>query len=257
MLTLQRGVDFDQVVFGISADSVALLCPQLVARSKPLQDSCTYIKTAATQAYQVWLDKSIRQLGWAHYGRDNEEPVLTAFSEPFDTWAPMDQLLCRETWPPQFEPKNVSYFCSALPVKSYPPFSDRGFPARMAEQVKQSAIEQLKHHIHALWPAVATPTGFDWSCLVDTTGAQGEKRFDSQYWRANVDPSERYVLTVVNSTQHRLQTHGTGFSNLYVTGDWIKTGVNAGCVEAAVMAGMQTSQALCGHPALIVGEKDL
>jgi uncharacterized protein with NAD-binding domain and iron-sulfur cluster len=256
-LTLQRGVDFDDVVFGISADSVALLCPQLVARSKPLQDSCKYIKTAATQAYQVWLNKTIQQLGWTYYGRDNEEPVLTAFSEPFDTWAPMDQLLCRETWPPQFEPKNVSYFCSALPVASYPPFSDHGFPARMAEQVKQSAIEQLKHHIWALWPAIATPQGFDWASLVDTSGAQGEKRFDSQYWRANVDPSERYVLTVVNSTQYRLQTDGTGFNNFYVTGDWIKTGVNAGCVEAAVMAGMQTSRALCGHPALIVGEKDL
>jgi uncharacterized protein with NAD-binding domain and iron-sulfur cluster len=256
-LTLQRGVDFDKVIFGIAADSVPLLCPQLVARSKPLQDSCKYVKTAATQAYQVWLNKSIQQLGWTDYGRDGEEPVLTAFSEPFDTWAPMDQLLCRETWPPQFEPKNVSYFCSALTITDYPPFSDHGFPARMAEQVKQAAINQLKHHIHALWPSVATPENFDWSCLIDTTGAQGEKRFDSQYWRANVDPSERYVLSVVNSTQYRLQTDGTGFSNLYVTGDWIKTGVNAGCVEAAVMAGMQTSRALCGHPEVIAGEKDV
>ncbi|MBC7992897.1 MAG: NAD(P)-binding protein [Rhizobacter sp.] len=256
-VTLQRGVDFDKVIFGISADGVALLCPQLVARSPALQASCSYVKTCATQAYQVWLDKTVPQLGWTEFGRDGEEPVLTAFSEPFDTWAPMDQTLIRETWPPQFEPKNVSYFCSALAVKSYPPFSDRGFPARMAEQVKLAAIDQLKHHVHALWPAVATPQDFDWSCLIDTTSAQGEKRFDSQYWRANVDPSERYVLTVVNSTRHRLHTDGTGFNNLYVTGDWIKTGVNAGCVEAAVMAGMQTSRVLCGHPALIAGEKDL
>ncbi len=256
-VTLQRGVDFDQVIFGISADGVAQLCPQLVARSPALQASCKYIETAATQAYQVWLNKTVAQLGWTQFGRDGEEPVLTAFSEPFDTWAPMDQTLIREAWPPQFEPKNVSYFCCALPIKSYPPFSDHGFPARMAEQVKQAAIDQLKHQVHALWPAVATPQGFDWSCLIDTTAAQGEKRFDSQYWRANVDPSERYVLSVVNSTQHRLQTDGTGFSNLYVTGDWIKTGVNAGCVEAAVMAGMQTSRALSGHPKLIAGEKDL
>ena len=256
-LTLRRGVDFDKVIFGISADGLMQLCPQLVARSPALQASCKYVKTTATQAYQVWLNKSVKQLGWKDFGRNGEEPVLTAFSEPFDTWGPMDQTLCHESWPPQFEPKNVSYFCSALPIKDYPPFSDHGFPARMAGQVKQAAIDQLKHHIHALWPAVATMQNFDWSTLIDTTGAQGEKRFDSQYWRANVDPSERYVLSVVNSTQHRLHTNATGFSNLYVTGDWIKTGINAGCVEAAVMAGMQTSKALCGHPQTIAGDKDV
>ncbi|HEX3141893.1 MAG TPA: FAD-dependent oxidoreductase, partial [Rhizobacter sp.] len=256
-LTLQRGVDFDKVVFGISADSVAQLCPQLVARSTTLQDSCKHVKTAATQAYQVWLDKNVQQLGWKYFGRDHEEPVLTAFSEPFDTWGPMDQTLVRESWPAQFEPKNVSYFCSVLPIKDYPPFSDHGFPARMAEQVKQAAVLQLKHHIHALWPAVATAQDFDWARLIDTTAASGEKRFDSQYWRANVDPSERYVLSVVNSTQYRLHTDNSGFGNLYLTGDWIRTGVNAGCVEAAVMAGMQASRAICGHPRVIAGEKDV
>ncbi|MEO8152996.1 MAG: acetoacetate decarboxylase family protein [Rhizobacter sp.] len=256
-VTLQRGVDFDQVVFGISADGVAQLCPKLVARSPSLQASCDKVKTAATQSYQVWLNKTIKQLGWNYFGRHDEEPVLTGFSEPFDTWGPMDQTLVRENWPLQFEPKNVSYFCSALPLKDYPPVSDYGFPARMAAQVKQSAMEQLKFHIHALWPAVATAQDFDWSCLVDMSGAQGEKRFDSQYWRANIDPSERYVLSVVDSTQYRLHAHNTGFRNLYVTGDWIKTGINAGCVEAAVMAGMQASRAICGHPQVIVGEKDI
>ncbi|HET7793322.1 MAG TPA: acetoacetate decarboxylase family protein [Rhizobacter sp.] len=256
-LTLKRGVDFDKVVFGISADGLAQLCPQLVARSTALQNSAKYVKTAATQAYQVWLNKTVPQLGWQDFGRDHEEPVLTAFSEPFDTWGPMDQTLIREAWPPQFEPKNVSYFCSALPITDYPPFSDHGFPARMAAQVKQAAIEQLKHHIHALWPAVSTVNDFDWSCLIDMSGGAGEKRFDSQYWRANVDPSERYVLSVVNSTQYRLAADGTGFSNFYVTGDWIKTGINAGCVEAAVMAGMQASRAICGYPEVIAGEKDV
>lgn len=256
-VTLKRGVDFDDVIFGISADGLAQLCPKLVAASPTLQASSQKVKTVATQAYQVWLDRDIHQLGWTHYGRGDEEPVLTAYTEPFDTWGPMDQTLCRENWPAPFTPKNVSYFCSALTIKDYPPYSDHAFPARMAEAVRQAAVHQLQHQIHALWPAVATPGGFDWSCLVDMSGAQGERRFDSQYWRANVDPSERYVLSVVNSTQYRLRTDGTGFANFYVTGDWIRTGINAGCVEAAVMAGMQTSRALCGHPATIAGERDL
>ncbi len=256
-VTLQRGVDFDEIVFGIAQDSLQLICPQMVARSLTMQAACANVKTVATQAYQVWLDKDIHQLGWTDYGRDDQSPVLTAFTEPFDTWGPMDQTLPREDWPKVCEPKNVSYFCSALPVKAYPPFSDHTYPARMAAQVKLGAIHQLKHQIHALWPAVATAQGFDWSTLVDMNGGVGEKRFDSQYWRANVDPSERYVLSVVDSTKHRLRTDNTGYENFYVTGDWIRTGINAGCVEAAVMAGMQTSRAISGYPEVIVGEKDL
>lgn len=256
-VTLRRGVDFDEVVFGIAQDALQLICPQLVARSPAMQAACRNVKTVATQAYQVWLDKDIHQLGWTYYGRDDESPVLTAFTEPFDTWSPMDQTLPREDWPLPYQPKNVSYFCSALPVKAYPPFSDHAFPARMAAEVKLGAIHQLKHEIYALWPAIATRQDFDWRRLVDMSGGVGEKRFDSQYWRANVDPSERYVLSVVNSTKFRLHAHNSGFSNLYLAGDWIRTGINAGCVEAAVMAGMQASRALSGYPEKIAGEKDL
>jgi len=257
MVSLKRGVDFDKVIFGISAGGVGQLCPQLVARSPALQASCKYVKTVATQAYQVWLTKDVHQLGWQDFGRDDQEPVLTGFSEPFDTWGPMDQVLCRENWPAGNAPKNVSYFCSALPAQDYPPSSDHGYPRRMADQVKAAAVNQLKHHIHGLWPAVATAQDFDWPTLYDPNGGLGEKRFDTQYWRANIDPSERYVLSVVDSTKHRLDTDGTGFRNLYVTGDWIKTGINAGCVEAATMAGMQTSRAICGYPQVIAGTKDV
>jgi hypothetical protein len=59
-------------------------------------------------------------------------------------------------------------------------------------------------------------------------------------------------MSVVNN-QYRLRTDQSGFSNLFLTGDWIK-GINAGCVEAAVMAGMQTSRAISGYPAVIEGE---
>ena len=82
----------------------------------------------------------------------------------------------------------------------------------------------------------------------------GEQRFDSQFWCANIDPSERYVISVVGSRKYRLDTDGSGFKNLYLTGDWIKTGLNTGCVEAATMAGMQTSRAISGYPVMIKGE---
>jgi len=255
VLTLKRGVDFDQVVFGISVGSLKALCPQLLAQSPALNTPYEQVQTVATQAYQVWLDKDLKQMGW-DYQPDGQQPVLSGFSEPYDTWAPMDQLLCREAWLAPLDPRNVSYFCSALPVASYPPASDSGFPARMTALAKAGAVEQLSKRIASLWSAAGPAGAFPWQWLVDGSEATGVARFDSQYWRANVDPSERYVMSVVNSTKYRLQTDQSGFSNLYLTGDWIKTGLNAGCVEAAVMAGMQTSRAMSGHPAVIEGETD-
>jgi uncharacterized protein with NAD-binding domain and iron-sulfur cluster len=217
---------------------------------------CEKVKTVATQAYQVWLDKRIDQTGWKTFAPDGQEPVLSSFTEPFDTWAPMDQLLAREAWPPEIVPQNVSYFCSALPMKDYPPPSDHGFPARCTVAVKAGAIAQLKNEIHALWPAIAGPGRFDWNSLIDPLHRSGEQRFDAQYWRANVDPSERYVMSVVGSSAYRLATDGSGFANLYLVGDWIRTGLNAGCVEAAVMSGLQASRAISGWPEKIRGETD-
>jgi len=208
----------------------------------------------ATQAYQVWLNKDLRQMGWT-YQPKGQQPVLSAFTEPYDTWAPMDQLLAHEDWPAGLEPKNVSYFCSAFPVDAYPPVTDTDFPARCAERAKQGALHQLSTQIAALWPE-ARGVAFPWQWLIDAKEGSGPARFDSQYWRANVDPSERYVMSVVGSTQYRLATQQSGFANLFLTGDWIRTGLNAGCVEAAVMAGMQTSRAMTGYPAVIQGEKD-
>jgi hypothetical protein len=126
----------------------------------------------------------------------------------------------------------------------------------MKRQVKEAAMLCLERQAQLLWPATATPHGFDWNALYDLSGGTGVHRLDSQYWRANVDPSERYVQSVVGSTRYRLATDGSGFSNLFLAGDWIRTGLNAGCVEAAVMSGMQASRAICGHPAVIAGEQD-
>jgi len=254
-VTLKRGVDFDQVVFGISVGSLPVLCPQLLAQSPALLATSEKVQTVATQAYQVWLNKDLTQMGWA-YQPDGQQPVLSGFTEPYDTWAPMDQLLVREDWPAPLDPRNVSYFCSALPVDSYPPTSDHGFPARMTELAKQGAINQLSKEIASLWSAAGPAGAFPWQWLVDGSEATGVQRFDAQYWRANVDPSERYVMSVVGSTRCRLRADQSGFSNLFLTGDWIKTGINAGCVEAAVMAGMQASRAISGYPVVIEGETD-
>jgi uncharacterized protein with NAD-binding domain and iron-sulfur cluster len=252
--SLELGVDFDQVIFGISVGGLEHICPQLLANDAALKTCSEEIKTVATQAFQVWTDVDYSELGFGHVPENGEEPILSGFVEPFDTWAAMNQLLCREDWPKNCEPKNVAYFCSAQPVSYYPPANEHGFPAKCTEQAKENAISYLTNDVHHLWPNVASKGLFDWSILTDQSTQVGAERFDSQYWRSNVDPSERYVLSVKNSSQYRLATDGTLFANLFITGDWINTGVNAGCVEAATMAGMETSRAVCGFPETINGE---
>ena len=253
---LKRRVDFDKVIFGLSIGTLPHVCPKLLAKSTALKAASDNVRTVATRAYQLWLNKSIRELGWTVFGADGQEPILSSFSEPFDTSTPMNQLLARETWPAGHTPQNISYFCSPIPTPDFPPPTDTDFLARCTGTVKLSALGQLREQAFNLWPAVATENSFDWQVLIDPGDSRGEARFDAQYWRANVNPSELYVLSVVNSTQHRLTSDASGFSNLYLAGDWLKTGLNAGCVEAAVMGGMQASRAICGYPPVIKGEKD-
>lgn len=254
-LTLKKGVDFDCVVFGISIAGIPQLCPKLLEQSAALRETTANVQTVVTQAYQVWMNKTLVQMGWTDLP-EGQEPVLSGYTEPYDTWAPMGQLLCREDWPKSLNPKSVSYFCSAMPINVFPPVTDYAFPARCAAEAKAGAIKQLELEISALWPNAGSPGVFKWDWLVDASKAVGAARFDSQFWRANIDPSERYVMSVVGSTAHRIAADGSGFSNLYLTGDWIKTGLNAGCVEAAVMAGMQASRAMIGYPKIIKGETD-
>jgi len=147
-----------------------------------------------------------------------------------------------------------------------PPFTDTDYPRRQYERVKYQCIQYLQVAMGPLLPKstgnsqapAADPVGLDFGLLVGTdeaTAGIGVKRFDQQFWRANIDPTERYVLSPPGSTKYRLKAWGSGFGNLVLAGDWIYTGLNVGSVEGTVMGGRLASHAISGLPALseIVG----
>jgi uncharacterized protein with NAD-binding domain and iron-sulfur cluster len=47
-----------------------------------------------------------------------------------------------------------------------------------------------------------------------------------------------------------LRADESGYDNLVLAGDWTDNGLNAGCIEAATLSGLQAANALLGRPRL-------
>jgi hypothetical protein len=115
--------------------------------------------------------------------------------------------------------------------------------------VRARAQAFLDRDVATLWPAAVENEGFRWSLLCDATPttSTGADRLDTQYWRANVDPSDLYVQSLPGTDRFRLQPGRTGFTNLAVAGDWTDNGLNAGCIEGATRSGKLAAQAVREH----------
>jgi uncharacterized protein with NAD-binding domain and iron-sulfur cluster len=255
--TLRVGEDFDLVVLGVGIGALPHVCREILARDARWRAMVDHVKTVATQAFQLWLRPGVRELGW-----EGPAVTLSGFVEPFDTWADMRHLIGRETWAER--PGTLAYFCSALDDRGVrAPRGDAGYLARMRELVRRNAIDFLDRDVRHIWPkSVGPENGFRWDFMVaaeQRTGARetgaGAERFASQFWTANVNPSDRYALSLPGSSAYRISPLDESYDNLTIAGDWTACGFNAGCVEAAVMSGRLAAHALSESPPLddIVG----
>lgn len=253
-LTLKRGVDFDDVLLGISIGAFPYVAADLIAASPAWRAMTENVKTTRTIGFQTWMSKTLEEMGWT------KGKILTGTGVgPVNMEADATQIIERENWPVDRMPVNLTYFGGVMKDDpDEPPAPNPSYPPTQAEAARKIAVEFMDRYAGIYWPHSQTPGGFRWEWLVNghESGAEGHWRFDQQFWRANIDPSERYVLSVVGSSRYRLPAGGSGFDNLYLAGDWIKTGLDCGCMEATVMSGMQASRALCGYPAEVAGEHD-
>jgi uncharacterized protein with NAD-binding domain and iron-sulfur cluster len=245
-LTLEVTRDFDFVVLGIGVGAVPYVCGELVEQDIRWRMMVDKVKTVATQAFQIWMREDMNQLGW------EEPPVtLSAFCKPFDTWADMTHLVPEESWPAV--PKSIAYFCNILADPESPGDElDPEYPQKRNAEVRDNAVQFLNEHIHHLWPGSVRGRKFRWELLVDPAGSLGrdESQFDTQYWTANVNPSDRYVLALPGSMDYRISPLDNTYDNMTVAGDWTDCGFNEGCVEAAVMSGRLAAHAISNLPAL-------
>jgi uncharacterized protein with NAD-binding domain and iron-sulfur cluster len=255
--SLRVGHDFDLVVLGVGLGAIPHVCRDLVERDPRWRAMTQEVGTVATQAFQLWLHADLAELGWP-----GPSPSVSGFAKPFDTWADMPHLIDVEAW--RHPPRSIAYFCGALAL---PPGTsdDPEHLAAQRERVRQSAIGFLDHQIQPLWPrAVGPGGGFRWELLADAAtddggapagAGAGPERFATQFWTANVNPSDRYVQSLPGSAVYRISPLDNTYDNLTIAGDWTACGVNVGCVEAAVISGRLAAHAIAQQPALadIVG----
>ena len=253
--TLVVDRDFDLVVCGISVAALGDICASLIDADPRWRDMVERLQTVATQAVQLWVNDDLEGLGW-----DHGAVVSTAYAEPMASWAVMSHLIPMEDWPADDEPRGIHYFCGPLRVgAAIPPRGDHGYPRQVRQQVLKDATGWLGTNIGGLWPRAVAGNGFsvNWSVLYDPENEVTEDRFAFQFWRANIDPTERYVLSVPNTARYRLDPGDSGFSNLFLAGDWTRTRLNAGSVEAAIESGMRAARAISGYPPIVPHEDSI
>lgn len=221
--------DFEVVVLGIPVGALGPLTSELSASSVRWRRMLSELRTTRTQGLQLWFDRNFEALG-----RTGSPAVLTGYAEALDTFADMSHLLGTEAWGPGVGA--IAYLCGSL--------DDQGPDEEQAERVERSSRDWLGAHGPRILPGLFGPQGLHQQQVVST------------YSRANVHPSDRYVLSVPGSAAHRLRADDSGFPNLYLAGDWVRTGLNVGSVEAATMAGRRAARSILGLHFPIAGDLD-
>lgn len=254
--TLTLGQEFDFVLLGISLGGIPYTCQELINTSSSWQKMVQHVKTIPTQAVQLWMKPDAAGLGWLFWKEqaatvNGYDITADPNQSGLDSWSDFSHVIPKESWPDAHYPNYVAYICGALTGGDglhLPPPQDVDYPHQQQERVKQNALFMLKNHVGYLWPRAvqaANPNALNWELLIDPQNGVGEARLDAQYIRANVEPSGRYVLSVADSVQHRLHPANSGFDNLYLAGDWTYNGLmSIGCVESAVMGGMQAANGI-------------
>lgn len=241
-MTLRRGVDFDDVVLGISVGALGEICAELAARLPPWRAMLDASRTAPVAGVQVWSGPTAVDLGWPA-----PNGIATAFAQPFATWCDMSFLAPRET-PGEQPRRTLSYLCAPFPPQTS---ADDGpgstFPAEQQRRVEGLFDDWARESLVHLLPAAIDPA----------TGQPRREFTLERFVRANVSPSDQYVLSPPGSIAARLTPGGSGVENLYLAGDWTRNGLDAGAFEAAVMSGLICAREMTGEPIVVHGEKDV
>ena len=129
----------------------------------------------------------------------------------------------------------MAYFCGSLDAEWPTPLTPSDYVARYQQRVRNDVTNHVDHNLTLFFPKAFDEHGFD------------HKLVAGKHISVNIDPSDRYVQSVPGSDRFRLRPDESGYDNLVLAGDWTDCGMNAGCIEAAVMSGLEAANALLGR----------
>jgi uncharacterized protein with NAD-binding domain and iron-sulfur cluster len=253
---------FDLAILAVGFGGLPSICSKLSSHHlhRDTWGQCLKkVQTTQTLALQLWLTKDTDQLGW-----HDPRTVMVGFARetekwscaPLQSWEDNTPLLATEVARKEGTPRSLAYFVGVFPdADVIPPSPDPRFPKSEVQRAKDAIVPWMNRCLPILWPKARDTgtSGFCWDLLDAPPGVVGPKRLDFQYVRTNIDRWERYVLSAPGTLRWRLWPDGSGISNLLLAGDWVRTGLDAGCIEAAVMSGRAAARAITGGNMSIPG----
>ena len=178
----------------------------------------------------------------ARPGRDGERLRAAAAHLGLDAAAHRGRGLAADE-----RPGSIAYFCGALEAP-WPPARRRASTSRSTARTSAPTRWTSSSASSATCCRERRTNGaFRWDLLCGRDGHAGSDAIDTQLYLANVDPSDRYVQCVPGSDAYRLRADESGYDNLFLAGDWTDCGLNAGCIEAATISGLQAGNAVLGR----------
>ncbi len=230
-LRLRRGHDYDIAILAIPVDAHHRVAADLIAASPAWGAMVANTHTVATAAMQMWLTAPLAALGLR-----GAPAIITGFEAPFRSMADLGEVLPAEDWQGEAQPRGLLYLCDVWP--------DDGPPAPHDISTLLTEVSRRLDRLLELFPGAARHGSFDHSLLVASCTDDPAQRLAQQYFRINSDLSQRYILTLPGTTKHRLAPDDAGFDGLFLAGDWTRTSINGGSVEAAVESGQLAADAI-------------
>ena len=249
---LKRGQEFDIIVYGIPVGSLPYLCEELLEKSPSLRATNDYIGRIPSLQFQLWGTLDLDDWLKEYFQHRLLDPIHKKEAYVVGNF---DDILKTEDWETLgLKPEHLVYFTFGQKVEQIPPSNYTSFPQEQMEKVKRYSERNILEILKNISPNSFDEGHFNWTAFADPVNRTGEERFDSQYLRLNINPSDLYTLILSNTSQYRIATDGAGFDNIYFTGDWIQSGFNC-CMEGAFTAGLLTSKAISAYPKEIFWEQ--
>jgi uncharacterized protein with NAD-binding domain and iron-sulfur cluster len=251
--SLTKGEDFDEVILGIPIGTLKTICSSIVENVDAWGKMVNKVKTTPTQSAQLWLLPNLKELGFelSDWGLPEEHgaPNVVVYQNPMYSWLDSSLVLPNENWPADNRPQFLAYYTGPYVLqKPLPPFSDHAYPKLELEYLKRTFQQWLQDNMGFFWPSITNvpfPNGMDFGKLAGTEkDASPLEKYESQFFRINVRPTDHYTLSVPGSASFRLKADQSGFDNLFLCGDWIDFGINVGYIDGTIQSGQQAGQAL-------------